>query len=240
MINIDKLTKCYGKIKAVDKISLNVGKGESFALLGSNGAGKTTTIKMLAGLMMPTEGRVNINNMDVIKHQFEIKKITGYLPENDALYKYLTPREFLSFIGKIRGMPDDLIHERSKKFISIFRLESCADRLIIGLSKGNQRKVAVIASFLHYPELLLLDEPTSNLDPEIIVAFKECLEEFKKQGMTMFICTHILNFVEKTCDKIGIISEGKILEEEYISQLYIKHSSKSLEEIYLQILRQSR
>ena len=236
MIKTENLTKCYGRIKAIDGVNLKVEPGDTYVLLGPNGAGKTTTVKILAGVLESTSGQSFIKGLEVLKHQFEIKKIIGYLPEDITLLGYLTPREFIDFIGKVRNIPDDEIEKRREEYISIFNLKNDADRLIYSLSKGNQKKVALIASILHSPELLLLDEPTDNLDPEMIVILKNCLEKFKNKGVTILISTHILSFAEKICNKVAIIKEGNILREGSLTELRNLYGTDSLEEIYMKIL----
>src|SRR5215467_6166960 len=172
-ISIDHLTKHYGTLIALDNVSLKIGSGEVFGLLGPNGAGKSTLLKTLVGILRPTSGTIMIDNLDIQMEPEKAKRMIGYLPENPSLYTGLTTEEFLKFVGKIRGVNDDVLDSGISASLKSFSLDQKRNSLVGSLSKGMKQKVALIASNLHSPDILVLDEPLTALDPKTRVSVKE-------------------------------------------------------------------
>jgi ABC-2 type transport system ATP-binding protein len=235
MIETSKLTKKYGDLIAVSELDLKVESGEIFVFLGSNGAGKTTTIKMLTGLLLPTSGSAEIAGFDVVKSPIEVKKITGYLPDEPFLYNKLTGREFLQFIADMRGIQKK--RDRIDKFLELFELKGSADELIEGYSLGMKKKIAIGAALLHDPKVLFLDEPTGGLDPKSAKTMKDLLLDIRQRGTTVFMTTHILEIAERMCDRVGIIDHGKLIRVGTMDELRqeAQNGSGSLEDIFLEL-----
>ena len=220
---------------AVDNIDLHVNQGEIFVFLGANGAGKTTTIKMLTCLLQPTSGSASIAGFDVVKSPMDVKKVTGYLPDEPFLYNKLTGREFLQFIADMRGVRKK--QDKVNNFIELFELSSSADELIEGYSLGMKKKIAIGAALIHDPKVLFLDEPTGGLDPRSARTMKDLLQDIRQRGTTIFMTTHILEVAEKMCDRVGIIDHGKLIKVGTIDDLRreSKGQSSSLEDIFLEL-----
>jgi len=201
------LTKRYGSLAALDRLDLELCKGEVLGYLGPNGAGKTTTIRLLLGLIGATEGAAEIFGMDVSKEKVAIHKRLAYVPGESALWPSLTGAETLHLLAKIHGKTDEAYRE---KLIKRFRFEP--DKKVRTYSKGNRQKITLIAAFATRADLLILDEPTSGLDPLMEQAFRECVLEAKQNGQTIFLSSHILDEVEALCDRVAILRAGKLVE----------------------------
>ncbi|UCE74077.1 MAG: ABC transporter ATP-binding protein [Methanomassiliicoccales archaeon] len=237
MIKIEKLSKYYGKggsIKAVDNLSLEVYKGETFGFLGPNGAGKTTTVRMLNCIIKSTNGSASVYGFDINKDSENVKKVTGLLAESPGLYDKLSAYEFLEFIGALYDVPDDMLKVRSENLLNLFGLKARSDHLLEGYSRGMKQKVLLAAALIHDPPILFLDEPTSTLDPKASHMVKDLVKDLAdKAEKTIFLCSHILPVVEELCDRIGIISDGRLIAVGTIDDI-IKRSGKStLEEAYI-------
>lgn len=206
MLQVDSISKSFsGGIKAVSNVSLSVGAGEILGVLGRNGAGKTTTIRMILNIIAPDEGSIRIDG----KALSELSKDTiGYLPEERGLYKKSTIGHTLSYFGSLKGMSEKAIKENTTFWLERFELGGMEKRKIEELSKGNQQKVQFIASVLHNPSLLILDEPFSGLDPLNQVLFKEAVTELREQGKAIIFCTHQLESAESFCDTFFLINKG--------------------------------
>ena len=186
-ISIESLTKHYGTLVALDNVSLKIASGEVFGLLGPNGAGKSTLLKTLVGILRPTSGTIRIGAIDIVADPEKAKKMIGYLPENPSLYTGLTTQEFLQFVGKIRGVPDDLLDREISESLKSFGLEEKRNSLVGTLSKGMKQKVALIATSLHSPQLLVLDEPLTALDPKTRVSVKGWIGGQTARGVTTIL-----------------------------------------------------
>ncbi|MFN3699217.1 MAG: ABC transporter ATP-binding protein, partial [Dictyoglomus sp.] len=216
IIKTENLTKYYGKHRGVINLNFEVHEGEIFGYLGPNGAGKTTTIRLLLDLIKPTKGKAEIFGKDVRK-SIEIRRKIGYLPGELSLYEDLTGKEFLIYMGNLRGNIDiKFVEELSQRF------DCDLSRPIKTLSHGNKQKIGLIQAFIHKPSLYILDEPTLGLDPIIQREFYKLLFELKKQGYTFFLSSHILPEVERVCDRVGIIKDGKMVAVEKIEDLKAK------------------
>ena len=211
MIEISHLSKRYGTTLAVEDLSLEIKTGEIFALLGPNGAGKSSTVKVLTGLSKPTTGKVRISGFDVEENPLEVKRRIGYVPENALLYESLTADEYLDLIGELRHMEKDKLHTQRDDLFGLFDLsKDDRKKLLAEFSKGMKQKVLLIAAMVHNPEVLILDEPLSGLDANAALIFKEVLRKYAHGGKTIFFCSHVLDVVERLCDRIAIINHGRL------------------------------
>ncbi|WP_324735857.1 ABC transporter ATP-binding protein [Thermococcus sp. SY098] len=235
MIEVENLTKKFGDKVAVNEISFHVHDGEIYGLLGPNGSGKSTTMKILAGILKPTSGKVLVEGINVSKNPIEVKKVVGYVPETPILYESLTPSELFNFVGSIRGIPKNRLEERVNYFVKAFGIEEYLEQFIGTLSFGTQQKVSLITALLHDPKVLILDEAMNGLDPKSARILRELLLEFKKEGKSIVFSTHILSLAEVICDRIGVIYQGKIIAEGTIEELKEKAHEESLEDIFLKL-----
>lgn len=240
LVETENLTKVFGEIVAVDHISFEVREGEIYGLLGPNGAGKTTTLKMVTGILKPTDGTVRVFGKEP-NEDLSIKNLIGYVPEEIVLYESLTPNEFFEFIVSIRGLDYFSVSNRISTLVKAFALEKYCNTPIAGLSMGTKQKVAIIAALLHKPPLLVLDEPLNSLDVRSAKILKEILNIHIKNGGAVLFSTHIMEIAENMCTRIGIINKGKIVAEGDISQLrkmFEETTDATLEEIFLKITQQ--
>jgi ABC-2 type transport system ATP-binding protein len=223
VIDTAKLTKYYGKQLGIEDVDLEVKRGEVFGYLGPNGAGKTTTIRTLLDFIRPTCGSATVFGLDVRQSSVDIHRRVGYLNGELALYNNMTGEDLLKYLGNLRGGLDwKYVRELAARF------QCDLPRRIQGLSLGNKQKLGLLQAFMHKPELLILDEPTNGLDPLMQHEFYDLLTETKKEGRTIFLSSHILPEVEKVCDRVGIIRQGKLVTVETIETLK-SHSVRQLE-----------
>ncbi len=223
MIKVVDLKKSYGKIMALDSIRFEVKKGSVFGFIGRNGAGKTTTMNILAGLMGFDEGKIFIMDKDFAKNKNELIKTIGYLPETPIFYNYMNAYEYLDFSGKIIGYSRDDLKKQTGELLEIVKLGKSSKRRIGGYSRGMKQRLALAVALLKKPEILLLDEPSSALDPEGRLEMLDLIDDLKDNKITIFLSTHILNDAERVCDTICIIDEGKIILTEKLSKLFEKY-----------------
>lgn len=214
VIEIQSLTKSYANGKGIFDVSFSFPQGEVFGFLGPNGAGKTTTIRHLMGFIKPTSGFARIDGLDCWDQASEIHKRLGYVPGEIAFLEHMTGLQFLKFLGDLRGSND---LKRQKLLIERFELEG--ERKIKKMSKGMKQKVALIAAFMHDPAVLILDEPTSGLDPLMQKRFVELILEERDRGKTILMSSHMFDEVDRTCERVAIIREGRIMAVEDIAQL---------------------
>ena len=223
IINTTKLTKYYGKQLGIEEVDLVVQRGEVFGYLGPNGAGKTTTIRILLDFIRPSGGFAAIFGLDARQSSVAIHRRVGYLNGELELYNDMTGEDLLRYLGNLRGGLDwKYVQELAARF------QCDLPRRIQGLSLGNKQKLGLLQAFMHKPELLILDEPTNGLDPLMQHEFYDLLTEMKKEGRTVFLSSHILPEVEKVCDRVGIIRQGKLITVETIESLK-SHSIRQLE-----------
>ena len=215
ILEIQNLTKYYGKIKGVENLSLKLEEGEIFGFIGPNGAGKSTTIRSIMNLINKTSGRVLIDNKEFNKDDIEIKEKIGYLPSEIHLYDDLTVKEMLDYHESFYKKD---ISKRRKELVK--RLELDEKKKIEDLSLGNLKKLGIVLAFMHEPKILILDEPTSGLDPIMQNIFYDLLKEEKTKGNTIFYSTHILNEVSKVCNRVGIIRNGELIKVVKIEDLF--------------------
>jgi len=222
-IKVKELTKEYGNQQAVDNISFEINQGEIVGFLGPNGAGKSTTLKIVTTYLSPTSGTVSVNNKDIIHQPEEVRKVIGYLPENNPLYLDMYVHEYLRFIGKLHGIKGSALKKRIKEIVIECGLESEQNKLIGALSKGYRQRVGLAQSLIHEPEVLILDEPTTGLDPNQILEIRKLIKKVSRNKTVLF-STHIMQEVQALCDKAIIINKGKIVAYDDIEKL--KVSSK--------------
>ncbi len=242
MIKIENVTKVYkgSSEPAVNNISLSVSKGEIFGLLGTNGAGKTTTFSMLCGLFLPTTGNIYIDNKSVRTDISQIKKITGVVPQNIALYPTLTGKENLMFFGQMYGIRKKDLKEKIKHNMHIFGLEKHVDKKVKKYSGGMKRRINLIAGILHEPELLLLDEPAVGIDAHSRLEIMEQLKSINEKGATIIYTSHYLEEAEKFCSEIAIIDDGKIIAQGKPKLLIEKENCNNLESLFFKLTDKSR
>jgi ABC-2 type transport system ATP-binding protein len=211
MIALKELTKSYGKTLAVDRLSLLIGRGEIFGFIGPNGAGKTTTIRMMAGVLGPTEGEVRIGGISMAENPVEAKRIIGFIPDRPFLYEKLTGMDFLRFVGDLYGVRNGVFRSRAEGLLMRFSLYDWGDQLIEAYSHGMKQRLVIASALLHEPQVIIVDEPMVGLDPAGIRMVKDLLRELAASGTTVFISTHTLEIAEDLCDRIGIIHHGKLI-----------------------------
>jgi ABC-2 type transport system ATP-binding protein len=237
------VSKHYGPVNAVDKVDLRIMPGEVYGLLGPNGAGKSTMIKIIAGIVEATAGSVRVMSRDLKTELTRVKSSIGYVPETSILYDSLSPRDFFEFVASVRHVDPHSANKRVAMLSSAFGLEQYYDSLIATLSMGTKQKIAIIASLLHSPPLLLLDEPLNALDSKSSRIVKDLIMiHTRKNGGAVLFSTHIMEIAENICDRIGIIYQGKIVAEGSLGELRSMASksgssrkSASLEEVFLKL-----
>ncbi len=235
---IENLSKKYGDVVALNDVSIRIGSGEVVGLLGPNGAGKSTLLKIIVGILRPTSGSVRLDGIDILESPEMAKKIIGYLPENASLYTNLTVVEFLTFVGKIRAVPDIELREKISKSLKAFDIEEKRNALVGSLSKGTKQKVAIIASTLHDPRFLVLDEPLSGLDPRTQRFVNHWIATTAAAGTTIFLSTHNLDIAQEYASKIAIIDRGKIVamgELDSLRKLANSNDDARLDDVFLKL-----
>ncbi|HWO07961.1 MAG TPA: ABC transporter ATP-binding protein [Polyangiaceae bacterium] len=210
MIEIEGLAKHYGELVALNALSLRVERGEIFALLGPNGAGKTTTMRVLMGFLKPSAGRARIAGLDCFEQRVELKRKVGYLPDEPVFYDYLRGSEIVEFSGDMHGLSRALIRARATPLIERLELGPALADYAVNYSRGMKKKLALVCALLHEPELLILDEPTSGLDPLASRRLNELIVEYRGRGATILLSSHLLDQVERLCQRIAIVHGGRV------------------------------
>lgn len=236
MIQIVDLKKNFGSCEVLKGINLEV-RGEIYGLLGPNGSGKTTLMKIVAGILKPSGGKVLVDGIDVVKEPIKVKQIVGYVPENPILYESLTVSEIFSLVAKIRGLNEEELEEKIAVYTKAFEIEDFMNSLIATLSFGNRQKVAIILALLHNPRVMVLDEVMNGLDVRSAKILRELLFRFRSEGKSILFSTHIMPFAEMLCDRVGVIYEGKIVAEGRVSELKEFSKVKDLEDVFLKLTR---
>ena len=235
-IVVRDLRKLYGSKPAVDGLSLEVPRGSFFGFLGPNGAGKSTTIRMLTGLVPPDGGSIEILGFRMPEDDLEIKRRIGLVPDESLLFDRLTGAEFLEFVGRMYGLERPTARERSRDLLDLFELK--ADRKIIAeYSKGMRKRVAMAASLIHHPELFLMDEPFEGVDAVGARLMKDILLDQVRRGATIFLTSHVLEVVERLCDRVAIIHEGRIVTSGTVEEL---RGTESLEDAFVRVVGADR
>jgi ABC-2 type transport system ATP-binding protein len=236
MIAIHELVKRYGSFTAVDGVSLEVGPGQIHGFLGPNGAGKTTTIRMVAGLLKPTAGRVVVNGHDLAREPEAAKASLGFIPDRPFIYEKLTAGEFLRFHGGLYGIDGGEIRERAREMLELFELTRWEHELVESFSHGMKQRLVMSAAFLHRPTAVLVDEPMVGLDPRGARLIKDVFKRMSERGVAILMSTHTLEVAQEMCDIISIILKGKIIargtvdelramagdEDDHLTQVFLK------------------
>ena len=232
MLNIEHLTKTYGEKKAVDDLNLHIRPGEIYGFIGHNGAGKTTTLKSVAGILQFDAGEIYIGGDSVREKPLECKRKIAYIPDNPDLYEYMTGIRYLNFIADIFGVDAALRRERIRRYTDAFELTGDLAQPIAAYSHGMKQKLAIIAAWLHQPQLILMDEPFVGLDPKAAHLLKGMMREICDRGGAIFFSTHVLEVAEKLCDKVAIIKGGKLIRSGTMEEV---KGDDSLEEVFLEL-----
>ena len=232
MLNIEHLTKTYGEKKAVDDLNLHIRPGEIYGFIGHNGAGKTTTLKSVAGILQFDAGEIYIGGDSIREKPLECKRKIAYIPDNPDLYEYMTGIRYLNFIADIFGVDAALRRERIRRYADAFELTGDLAQPIAAYSHGMKQKLAVIAAWLHEPQLILMDEPFVGLDPKAAHLLKGMMREICDRGGAIFFSTHVLEVAEKLCDKVAIIKGGKLIRSGTMEEV---KGDDSLEEVFLEL-----
>ena len=230
-IAVRQLRKVYGGRAAVDGVDLTVPRSSFFGFLGPNGAGKSTTIRMLTGLVPADSGSIEILGMRLTDHEIEIKRRIGLVPEESLLFDRLTGGEYLEFVGRMYELPRALARQRSRELMSLFELDESGQKLIAEYSKGMRKRVAMAAALIHHPELFLMDEPFEGVDAVGARLMKDILLDQVRRGATVFLTSHVLEVVERLCDRVAIIHEGRIVKEGTIQE--VREGAETLEEVFV-------
>jgi ABC-2 type transport system ATP-binding protein len=235
IITIRNLTKSFGDKVVLKGIDLNVTPGHVLGYIGPNGAGKSTTVKAMVGMLPEFGGQITVCGFDVARDPLEVKRRIGYVPESAALYEALTPMEYLRFIGRLYGLEGAEIERRSRELLSLFDLAGEVDNRMSTFSKGMRQKVLITAGMVHNPDVLFLDEPLSGLDANSVVTVKEIISRLAARGKTIFYCSHVMDVVERVCDRIVIINDGRIIADGSFEELQASSKAESLERLFTQL-----
>jgi ABC-2 type transport system ATP-binding protein len=236
MITLENLTKVYSGITAVDDLNLRISQGTIFGFIGPNGAGKTTTIKMMAGILKPTKGRILINGLDIAREPSRVKMMIGFIPDRPFLYEKLSGKEFLKFKAGLYGITGDALDERIDGLLTTFELTQWADELIEAYSHGMKQRLVIASAMIHEPKVIIVDEPMVGLDPKGAKLVKDIFIEWAREGATVFMSTHTLSLAQEVCGEVAIVHRGRVVaagtSEELGRQAGV---TGSLERIFLKI-----
>jgi ABC-2 type transport system ATP-binding protein len=237
VIRLTDLTKKYGKFTAVDGISLEVPRGELFGLLGPNGAGKTTTMRMIAGILQPTSGSIQVAGVDMLSRPLEAKSRLGFIPDRPFVYDKLTGGEFLRFAAALYSQDGPTVERRIDELLEVFDLAAWKDELTESYSHGMRQKLIICGALVHRPELIIVDEPMVGLDPKSARLLKDLFRQFVGRGGTVLMSTHTLEVAEVMCDRIAIVFRGKIAAQGTMAELrqQTESADMSLENLFLKL-----
>ena len=235
MLRIEHLTKTYGGKRAVDDLSLHIEPGQIYGFIGHNGAGKTTTIKACCGILKTATGEIYIDGRSVKAEPLECKRVLAYIPDNPDMYDFMTGAAYLNFICDVFDVPSALREERLNKYLDLFSLRDAIGKQIKSYSHGMKQKLNIIGALIHEPKVWILDEPMTGLDPKSSYNLKRLMREHADKGNCVFFSSHVLDVVEKVCDKVGIIDAGKLVADCTLAELKAQGLDSSLEELFLKI-----
>ncbi|HJU55981.1 MAG TPA: ABC transporter ATP-binding protein [Pyrinomonadaceae bacterium] len=232
MINVQRLTKTYGETEALRDVSFSVPAGQVCGYLGPNGAGKSTTVKILTGTLRPTSGSASVAGFDVVGQPLEVKRRIGYVPETGTVYSSLSANEYLALVGALHEMEPAEVAERTARMLELFQIRDAADRRLDTLSKGMRQKVVISAALLHDPEIVLFDEPLSGLDANAAWMIKDIVRGLADRGKTVLYCSHILDVVERLCERVIILDRGRVVADGMTSELLSSSKRATLETLF--------
>lgn len=237
MIRLEGLTKLYGNFVAVDNIDLHVPRGEIFGFLGPNGAGKTTTLRIIAGIMRPTEGRILLGGDNVVSDPMAAKRRLGFIPDRPFVYEKLTGAEFLRFVAGLYNQEGDIVERRIDELLDVFELSAWKNELVEAYSHGMRQKLIISSALIHRPEVIVVDEPMVGLDPKAARLLKDIFKQFVGRGGTVLMSTHTLEVAEAMCDRIAIIQRGDVIALGTMEDLRRQTASgnATLEELFLKL-----
>ena len=237
VLEVRKLTKRYRRVPVVNEVSFTVKSGEVTGYLGPNGSGKSTTVKMLTGLVEPSQGEILLDGVDIRRDLIGFKRILGYVPEEAHVYPSLTGMEYLQLVGRLRGLPERAVNEKATDLLRLFSLYLHRHAPLASYSKGMKQRVLISAALLHDPDILIFDEPLSGLDVSSALLFKHLVAELAARGKIILYISHVLEVVERICVKIIIIYKGQIKAEDTVEHLRDLMHLPSLEEIFTQLVQ---
>lgn len=231
-IRVSGLGKRYGEKVVLSGVEFAIEPGTVFGYVGPNGAGKSTTVKILVGMLQDFEGKATVGGIDVGTHPIEVKRIIGYVPENAQLYEALTPAEYLEFVARLHDLDEPTLQRRALALLESLDLGSRAHTRISTLSKGMRQKVLLASALIHDPRVLVLDEPLSGLDVRSMIVVKELIRGFADAGRTVLYCSHVMDVVERVCDRIAILDRGRIVAAGTFEELAASAEQSSLEQVF--------
>ena len=238
MIALEQLTKTFGAFTAVDRLDLTVAQGEVFGFLGPNGAGKTTTLRMLMGILVPSSGRAAIGGLDCTAQRVEVMRRVGYLPDVPVFYDYLRGAEILEFVGEMHDLTRADARRRARELLEEFDLRDAGEEFAVNYSLGMKKKLGLASAVVHHPDVLILDEPTTGLDPGSARDVRDFLQRRAGEGATIFLSTHLLDMAERLCTRVGIIHQGVLQCGGPIDELRARYAAGgSLEDVFLAVTR---
>lgn len=237
MIEFHHVVKQYGKsnVRALDDLSLEVGKGKVFGFIGPNGAGKTTTIRLLTGILTPNSGEVTVGGISMQQRPLEAKRLIGFVPDSHELYDRLTGIQYLNFLADVYGVGEAERKAHIEKYLALFELEDAIGEQIKSYSRGMKQKLTIIGALIHQPPVWVLDEPMVGLDPRAAHTLKEEMRRHCEKGNTVFFSTHVLEVAEKLCDEIAIIDKGRLVAQGTLEELRSGEKGASLEQLFLEL-----
>lgn len=238
MLEVRNLTKRYSAIAAVENVSFTIRPGQILGYLGPNGSGKSTTVKMLTGLIEPSQGEIFFRGENVLKNRLWFSRHFGYVPEEPHLYAHLTGREYLQLVGRLRSMEKSVLERKIEAMLELFGLAEFRDTQMSSYSKGMRQKVLLSAALLHDPEVLILDEPFSGLDVTAALVFRSLLQALAAEGKMILYSSHVLEVVEKVCSEVVILHRSRVLAHDSVARLRDLRSSASLEDVFAQLVMQ--
>ena len=234
MIRIRGLRKSFGAEVAVKGLDLDIPTGQLVGLLGPNGAGKSTTVKMLTGMLLPTAGTAEVFGHDVVEEPLAVKRIVGYVPESGAVFETLTGWEYLLLVGALYHLPEAELEARIRQFGQFFELtdDTLREKQLGSYSKGMRQKVVITAALLHHPKVIFFDEPLNGLDANAALSFKTLITSLAREGKTIVYCSHVLDVVERTCERIVIVHRGELIADGTVAELQERTGEPSLERVF--------
>ena len=232
MLRVHDLTKRYGALTAIDRVSFEVGAGEVFGLLGPNGSGKSTTVKILMGLLEPTGGGVELDGRDALADLREYKTLLGYVPEEPHLYTYLTGPEYLQLVGRLRNIPDRVLADKIDRFLELLGIYDDRYQTLSSYSKGMRQKILIAAAVLHNPRIVILDEPFSGLDVSAARVLKAFVRQLAAEGKIVVFSSHVLEVVEQVCTRVVILKDGRTVGHDSVDNLRNTLKLPSLDAVF--------
>lgn len=240
ILEVNNVSKAYKNKIVVNQLDLSIKEGEIYGLLGPNGSGKTTSIQMITGITRANSGKIKIHNLDVQSNQYKIKKLIGVIPDSDDLLDDLTTREYLQFISSVREIPRKKADQNIERWLQIMELSSHKNKMLGSFSHGMRKKVQIISALLHQPSILIIDEPTNGLDPDMIIFFKDILKKLRLKNISILLSTHHLTFAQDICDTVHMIKEGETITQGKLVEVLSQAEESSLEKAYIKLTNTNR